>query len=93
MGPLGGDTVKHRETQEHVMYILNGRGFSIIDGQKFDWEAAHSLFIPSGAWHRCFDADHERPARCSAVSNKPMVDNLGLAKLEREEPPKGREPR
>ncbi len=52
--PEGWKTGKHSHGEE-AMYILKGKGFSIIDEQRFDWEDGACLRIPFGAIHQHFN--------------------------------------
>ncbi len=87
--PPGAHTVSHRETQEHIMYILSGKGYNLIDDKKYEWEAGDALFIPSWSWHQYWNTDPTEPARYLVATNTPMVKNLGLDKSEWEEEPRG----
>lgn len=70
--------MKHRETHEHIMYFLSGRGYLILDEERYEWEAGDAIFIPSWTWHQWHNSDIEKPARYLMITNTPMVDNLGL---------------
>ena len=52
--PVGWHTGKHRHG-EKLMHILEGEGFSIIDGQRFDWHKSSTLQIPFWATHQHFN--------------------------------------
>jgi mannose-6-phosphate isomerase-like protein (cupin superfamily) len=52
--PVGWHTGKHRHGEES-MHILEGEGFSIIDGQRFDWHKGSTLQIPFWAEHQHFN--------------------------------------
>src|SRR5436309_1387948 len=52
--PVGWHTVRHRHGEES-MHILQGQGFSIIDGQRFDWHTGSTLQIPYRADHQHFN--------------------------------------
>ena len=43
--PVGWHTGKHRHGEES-MHILEGEGFSIINGQRFNWHKSSTLQIP-----------------------------------------------
>ena len=47
----GGSMPLHTNTVEHVQYVLSGRAEVGIDGQTFDVEPEHVLYIPAGAPH------------------------------------------
>lgn len=55
--PAGRCTGQRRHG-EHVMYILQGRGFSVVEGVRYDWEEGSVLAIPYGAAHQ-----HHNPGR------------------------------
>ena len=52
--PVGWHTGKHRHGEES-MHILDGEGFSIIDGLRFDWHKSTTLQIPFWADHQHFN--------------------------------------
>jgi mannose-6-phosphate isomerase-like protein (cupin superfamily) len=52
--PVGWHTGRHRHGEES-MHILEGEGFSIIGGRRFDWRTGSTLQIPFGADHQHFN--------------------------------------
>ena len=56
--PPGGEegakwkTIGHRHTVEAVIHIIQGEGYSVIDGIKYRWEAGDFICVPMFAWHR-----------------------------------------
>jgi mannose-6-phosphate isomerase-like protein (cupin superfamily) len=56
--PPGGEegakwkTIGHRHTVEAVIYIVQGEGYSVIDGVKYPWTAGDFICVPMFAWHR-----------------------------------------
>lgn len=52
--PVGWHTGKHRHGEES-MHILAGEGFSIVEGQRFDWHQGSTLQIPYRAAHQHFN--------------------------------------
>lgn len=49
--PVGWHTGMHRHGEEG-MHILQGEGFSVIDGRRFDWHTGTTLQIPYRAAHQ-----------------------------------------
>ncbi|MFB4165483.1 cupin domain-containing protein [Alteribacillus sp. JSM 102045] len=47
--PKGFHCQAHRHTNKSILYIHEGSGYSVINGQKFVWEAGDFLSIPSWA--------------------------------------------
>ncbi len=52
--PVGWHTGRHRHGEE-AMHILQGEGFSIIDGRRYDWHKSSTLQIPFSAEHQHFN--------------------------------------
>lgn len=52
--PVGWHTGRHRHGEESL-HVLEGQGFSIIEGQRFDWHAGSTLQIPFWAEHQHFN--------------------------------------
>jgi gentisate 1,2-dioxygenase len=80
--PPGGHSRNHRETKEHIMYVLRGKGYSLIDGEKYEWEEGDAMFIPRWAWHQYFNTSPGQYARYLIATNTPMVRSLGLDNAE-----------
>ncbi|MFQ5825855.1 MAG: cupin domain-containing protein [Dehalococcoidia bacterium] len=69
--PPGGVSQRHGHMNEAVFYILEGRGYEIHDGERFDWEAGDVVIIPAGCVHRHVNADSEHSARALVINPKP----------------------
>lgn len=56
--PPGGEegakwkTIGHRHTVEAVIHIVQGEGYSVIDGVKYSWAAGDFICVPMFSWHR-----------------------------------------
>ena len=79
--PPGGNNHMHRHMNEAIIYILTGRGYSIIEEEgkepvKIEWEAGDLLSPPLMAWHQHFNSDPEKPARYLAITNVPLMSAL-----------------
>jgi len=82
--PPGGRSGKHRHAAEEVIKVLQGRGYDIHDGTRWDWEAEDVVCIPSFATHQHFNADPERPARFLSVQSRffSFIGHGGVEHLE-----------
>jgi len=81
--PPGGKSKKHRHLDEAIILILKGKGYSIIEGKRIDWEGGDVLFIPKWVWHQHF-ADPTTEVEYFAVTNQPLLENLGKLNLTEE---------
>lgn len=78
--PVGWHTGKHRHGEEGI-HILLGEGFSIVDGQRFNWHKGTTLQIPYRAEHQHFNTGNETVTYISAM-NFTLERWMKLARLE-----------
>ncbi len=78
------DIRTHSQSHSHqggiVIYVVEGSGYSVVDGQRKDWKAGDLLLLPiqpSGVEHQHFNNDPNVPARWVAFFHMPLHDSLG----------------
>ena len=78
----GVHTQAHRQTNSSVYYVHEGQGYTVIDGQLFEWGKGDFITVPSWRWHEhaCQGAD---PAILFSIQDTPIMESAGLY---REEP-------
>jgi gentisate 1,2-dioxygenase len=79
--PAGEHTRAHRHVASTVYHVAEGGGYSIIAGERFDWEAGDTFVVPAWAWHEHASASGE--AVLFSFSDRPVLQAFGL---EREQP-------
>ncbi len=77
--PAGWHTGRHSHGEEAI-FIIEGTGFSVIDGTRYDWENGSCLFIPYGSIHQHFNPGEKQVRYFSAMA-LPLERFVGLAKL------------
>jgi gentisate 1,2-dioxygenase len=79
--PAGSRSGKHRHMTEEQILIIDGKGYDVHDGQRFDWERGDLVSIPAMTAHQHFSGDPEKPALF--LSSMPSVGvDLGLGGIE-----------
>ncbi len=75
----GGRTRSFRKVGSSVVVVYRGAGASVIDGQRFEWNAGDMLAIPSWAV-----VEHEatEPTDLFAITDTPVLKALGLYRQE-----------
>ena len=68
----GGKSQKHGHVNEAAFYILDGAGYEIHDGIRYDWKAGDVAIVHNNCVHQHFNADSEKPARALVIKTKPM---------------------
>lgn len=79
--PPGGSSGKHRHVGEEVHKILEGKGYDIHDGVRWDWEKEDVVAIPNNTVHQHFNADPHRPARFFSLMSR-LYYNVGHGGIE-----------
>ena len=70
-GP-GGTSQKHGHVNEAAFYILDGIGYEIHDGIRYDWKAGDIAIVHNNCVHQHFNASDTEPARALVIKTKPM---------------------
>jgi quercetin dioxygenase-like cupin family protein len=76
-GP-GGKSQKHGHVNEAAFYILDGTGYEIHDGIRYDWNAGDIAIVHNNCVHQHFNASSEKPARALVIKTKPMYLFMNL---------------
>jgi hypothetical protein len=72
---------KHRHQGGLVIYVIDGEGYSIVDGERFDWKSGDLLLLPirpGGVEHQHYNLKADRPCRWIAFCHMPTMDNLAM---------------
>ncbi len=75
---LAGEMTRmHKHHNEAAIYVIEGKGYSLVQGVRYDWQQGDFLYMPSMTWHQHFNEGPER-AVYLGITNKRMLDWLGL---------------
>ena len=82
--PPGGASGKHRQVAEEILFILEGKGYDIHDGVRYDWEKDDLVCIPLMTANQHFNADPEKPAKFVGVTTRwyYYINQGGIQQLE-----------
>ncbi len=64
--PPGSRSGKQKHQGSRVHYVLEGKGYSVVDGKRYDWEAEDMLILPirvGGVVVQHFNSDPKVPAK------------------------------
>lgn len=70
---------KHRHQGEVIIYVLEGKGYSIVDGERVDWKEGDLILLPlkpNEVEHQHFNEDPEKPAKWMAFRCIPTGEHL-----------------
>lgn len=76
--PAGFKGKAHKHTGSIVYQCAKGKGYSIINGKRFDWAARDIFCVPSWAWHEHHNASETEDACLFQFNDLPVIESLGL---------------
>jgi len=74
-------TQAHRQTSCAVYHVFAGQGYSVIEGQRFDWRQGDFFAVPPWAWHEHANTAAEE-AILFSIHDTPVFEALGLYREE-----------
>jgi hypothetical protein len=87
---------KHTHQGGLAIYVLEGKGYTVIDGKRLDWEKGDLILLPikpGGVEHQHFNAETGQPARWLAFYYSHFEEALGNLFRQHEEAPQWNAPR
>lgn len=70
-----------RETSSAVYHVVAGKGYSDINGERFEWKQGDTFCIP--AWHKYqHSAGSDETVYLYRFDDKPMLKALGFYRVE-----------
>ncbi len=89
-GP-GGRSQKHGHVNEAAFYILDGLGYEIHDGERYEWQAGDVVVVHNNCVHQHFNASDTHPARALVIKTKRMFMFMNML-FQRQLEPRPTEP-
>ena len=80
---------KHAHQGGLVIFVIEGKGYSIVDGERWDWEKGDLVLLPlqpGGVEHQHFNLD-DKPSVWAAFINVPIQEHLASDLQQRETSP------
>ena len=68
---------KHRHYYETIIFVLEGRGYSIVEDEKVEWETGDAIHIPPWAWHQHFNTEPDKEVKFLSGTNAPLLKSVG----------------
>ncbi len=81
---------KHRHQGGLVIYVIDGKGYSVVDGERIDWEKGDLLLLPlkpNGVEHQHFNANPEKPALWMAFIHRSIREYVASEMTQSEPSP------
>lgn len=78
----GEHTKAHRHTGSFLYHVAKGEGYSVINGERFDWKEHDIFCVPSWMFHEHANASQSDDACLFCFNDLPVMHSLGLYREE-----------
>ncbi len=81
---------RHTHQGGLAIYVLEGKGHTVVDGARFDWKKDDLILLPvklGGVEHQHFNEDPDVPCEWIAFVFMPMVEAVAIRMEQKEEHP------
>jgi gentisate 1,2-dioxygenase len=76
----GQQTLPVKTTSSLLVSPFEGKGYSIVDGKRYDWNEFDTLAIPGGSWFEHKNTSDKDPLFLFVASDEPTLKKLDLYK-------------
>ena len=77
----GAVSTVHRHSWDAIMFVTSGRGWTEVNGRRYEWRAWDTVFLPAWAWHR-HGNEGDTPATYVTFGSEPLAELVGMAIIE-----------
>lgn len=77
----GGGTKAHRHVHSACYHVLEGEGYTVIDGEKFEWSQGDFFIVPPWSWHEHHNTG-QTDAHLFSLNDRPVMEILNLEQEE-----------
>ena len=74
----GEHTKAHQHTGSFVYQCAKGKGYSAINGKRYDWKERDIFCVPSWAVHEHVNLSETEDACLFSFNDLPVIESLGL---------------
>lgn len=72
----------HRHVHSNVYHVHRGKGYTIMNGVRFDWEAGDFFAVPAWTWHEHVNTSLETEAYLFSVNDLPIMEAFDFERTE-----------
>ncbi len=73
----GGTSGNHRHYYESLIYIISGKGYSVVEGNKVEWGSGDLIYAPPWSWHQHFNTELDKEVKFLSGTNAPLLQSIG----------------
>lgn len=79
--PVGAHLRAHRHVHSAIYHVVGGDGYTVIDGQKFEWGRGDFFVVPPWSWHEHANTG-DTDVYLFSINDAHVLEVLGLERYE-----------
>lgn len=77
----GVHSTVHRHSWDAILFVVEGTGWTEVNGKRHEWRSWDTIYLPGWSWHR-HGNDGSKTAKFVSFSVQPTAELVGMAILE-----------
>ncbi len=82
MLPLGFRGKAHRHVHSNVYHVFKGEGYTVMNGEKFEWKEGDFFALPSWVWHEHVNTSTTEEAYLFSTNDLPIMEAFDFERME-----------
>ena len=84
-------TRAHRHTGSSISLVVRGKGATIVEGKRLEWERGDCFVLPPWVWHEHANGSRSEEVVLFSFNDRPVLEALNLYREETCSGPHGRQ--
>jgi len=80
--PVGFNGKAHRHVHSNVYQVFKGKGYTVMNGEKFEWSEGDMFAIPSWVWHEHINTSDTEEAFLFSTNDLPIMEAFDFERME-----------
>ncbi|WP_026702499.1 cupin domain-containing protein [Salibacterium aidingense] len=72
----------HRHVHSTIYHIFEGEGYTVIEGERFDWSKGDFLVVPTWCWHEHVNTSDSADAHLFSTNDLPIMEAFNFEVVE-----------
>ena len=82
MIPPGFKGKAHRHVHSNVYHVYKGKGYTVMNGVRFDWSAGDFFVVPPWIWHEHVNTSDTEEAYLFSTNDLPIMEAFDFERVE-----------
>lgn len=87
--PVGFKGKAHRHVHTNVYQVFKGKGYTVMNGTKFEWSEGDFFAIPSWVWHEHVNTSNDEETYLFSTNDLPIMEAFDFERVQEYEENEG----